>query len=70
MTIFTTAQIIEMAKEFAESNYDDGMDYFVECYENKEWLDFVEGLTLIQVLSNMVKSSNNRAEFIAEIEAQ
>jgi hypothetical protein len=70
MTIFTKAQIIEMAKEFAEANYDQGMSYFVECYENEDWLAFVGDYPLMKVLSNMVESSNNRAEFIAEIEAQ
>jgi hypothetical protein len=70
MTTFTTAQILEMAKEFAESNYDNGMAYFVECYDDSEWLDFVEGRTLIQVLSNMVTSAFDREELKREVESQ
>ena len=46
------------------------MSYFVECYENEDWLAFVGDYPLMKVLSNMVESSNNRSEFIAEIEAQ
>ena len=33
--------VIEKAKAFAESNYDQGYDFFVECYGDSEWDTFV-----------------------------
>jgi len=69
-TLHSKSQIIELAKEFAEANYDNGMDYFIECYEDREWMDYIGSKTLMQVLSCMVISANNRAEYAAEIAAQ
>ena len=33
--------VIEKAKAFAEANYDNGFDFFVECYEQEQWLEEV-----------------------------
>lgn len=37
----TEAQLIEKAKEYAQQNYENGMDMFVECYEEEEWAGLV-----------------------------
>jgi hypothetical protein len=29
--------VIEKAKAYAEDNYNNGMDFFVECYERDQW---------------------------------
>ncbi len=36
--------VIEKAKAYAEANYNNGMDFFVECYEREEWVDEVSRL--------------------------
>jgi hypothetical protein len=33
--------VINKAKAFAEANYDKGYDFFVECYSDSEWKDYV-----------------------------
>jgi hypothetical protein len=33
-------EIIEAAKKFALANYEEGMDFFVECYTDEEWEEF------------------------------
>lgn len=33
----TEAQLIEKAKAYAQQNYENGMDTFVECYDNDQW---------------------------------
>ena len=33
--------VIEKAKTFAEANYDQGYDFFVECFDDSEWDTFV-----------------------------
>jgi len=61
-TAMNQSQIIELAKEFAEANYEYGMSYFIECYEYKEWVDYVGSDTLMGTLSRMVKNSQDRQE--------
>ena len=29
--------VIEKAKKFAEDNYDNGYDAYVECYDDEDW---------------------------------
>jgi hypothetical protein len=33
--------IVEHLKGLAEKNYDNGWGFFVECYSNPEWYDFM-----------------------------
>jgi len=33
--------LIANAKGYAEANYEEGYDFFVECYEDREWYDFI-----------------------------
>ena len=34
-------KIIAKAMAFAEDNYSNGMDYFIECYERSDWLEYI-----------------------------
>ena len=60
ITLFSKTQIVELAKEFAEANYDNGMDFFIECYEDSEWMDYIVSKQLMQVLSCMVTAATKR----------
>jgi hypothetical protein len=33
--------VIEKAKAFAQENYNKGFDFYVECYEQEDWLEEV-----------------------------
>ena len=33
--------VIGKAKAYAEDNYDNGMDFYVECYDQKQWVEVV-----------------------------
>lgn len=33
--------VIEKAKAYAEDNYNNGMDFFVECYDRDQWVEEV-----------------------------
>ena len=70
ITLFSKTQIVELAKEFAEANYDNGMDYFIEGYEDSEWMDYIGDKQLMQVLSCMVIDANIRKLHSEEISAQ
>jgi len=70
ITLFSKTQIVELAKEFAEANYDNGMDFFIECYEDSEWMDYIGDKQLMQVLSCMVIDANIRKLHSEEISAQ
>lgn len=37
------SDLIKKCKEYAESNYSNGYDTFVECYDNDEWVEFLSG---------------------------
>jgi hypothetical protein len=51
----TKEQIIEKAKKLALSRYNEGYDTFVECYDQKEWEEFVEGMNWTQVQDEMAQ---------------
>jgi len=70
ITLFSKTQIVELAKEFAEANYNNGMDFFIECYEDSEWMDYIGSKQLMQVLSCMVIDANIRKLHSEEISAQ
>lgn len=36
-----TANKIDNLKAYAQSNYDKGMDFYVECYSDEEWAEFL-----------------------------
>jgi len=38
LTVFA---LIANAKAYAETNYEEGYDFFIECYEDREWYDFI-----------------------------
>jgi hypothetical protein len=64
--------VIEKAKAYAEANYNNGMDFFVECYERDQWVDEVSRLdgTLKpwrEVKKAMKKHAESRAEIMADI---
>ena len=41
MSRFSEQELIEKAKAYAEDNYDNGMDRFVECFGKSDWVNFV-----------------------------
>ena len=64
--------VIEKAKAFAEENYNNGMDFYVECYERDQWMEEVsrEDGTLKpwqEVKKAMKKRADLRAEIMADI---
>ena len=38
---FKVDALIANAKGYAEDNYAKGYDFFIECYEDLEWYDFI-----------------------------
>jgi len=34
--------LILKAKAFAKERYNDGLDFFVECYTDEEWVEYIE----------------------------
>jgi len=37
-----TINKIDQLKTYAQANYDSGMDFYVECFSDEEWVDFLE----------------------------
>lgn len=37
-----TINKIETLKAYAQANYDKGMDFYIECYSEKEWVEFLD----------------------------
>lgn len=67
--------VIDKAKAYAEANYNKGMDYFVECYADKEWLDYVHcydtGVlkSWREVKSEMFQDAKIKAIYAKEVRA-
>jgi len=67
----STAQIISKAKAFAEANYDNGLDFFVEGYGDDEWLDYIQTFNgWSEVKAEMKSHAARRAEYAADIVGQ
>jgi len=62
-----TATIIKIAQDFAESNYDYGMDYFIECYDHAQWVKYVGSDNMMAVLKRMLTDASDRAEYVQDI---
>ena len=65
-------KIIEKAKAYAEANYNNGMDFFVECYERDQWVDEVSRLdgtlkTWREVKKAMKEHAEDRAEIMEDV---
>ncbi len=64
--------VIEKAKAFAEENYNNGFDFYVECYDQEQWVEKVSRkdgtlMTWAQVKKSMKESVELRAEIRADI---
>ena len=64
--------VIEKAKAFAEENYNNGKDFYVECYERDQWMEELsrEDGTLKpwqEVKKAMKKRADLRAEIMADM---
>ena len=64
--------VIEKAKAFAEENYDNGFDLFVECYEQEQWVEEVSRedgtlMTWAEVKKNMKDYAELKAVQRADI---
>ena len=65
--------VIEKAKAYAKANYNNGMDYFVECYADEQWQDYVHCYetkalkSWQEVKAEMFQDAKNYAEHKADI---
>jgi len=64
--------VIEKAKAFAEENYNNGFDFYVECYEQEQWVQEVSRedgtlMTWSEVKKSMKESVDLRAEIRADV---
>lgn len=55
---------IETLKAYAEANYDEGMDSFIECYSDDEWLE------LLNSHNNCVQATKAAMREIAGIQLE
>jgi hypothetical protein len=42
MTNLETQILILKAKAFAQERYNEGLDFFVECYTDEEWVEYIQ----------------------------
>ena len=63
----STKQVINKAKAYAEENYDNGMDFFVECYESAEWTRFVGSKIWSDVKAAMDSLAANKLDHALDI---
>jgi hypothetical protein len=65
--------VIEKAKAYAKANYNNGMDYFVECYADEQWQDYVHCYetkalkSWQEVKAEMMQDAKNHAEHAADV---
>jgi len=65
-------KIIKKAKAYAEDNYNNGMDFFVECYERDQWVEEVSRedgtlMTWREVKKSMRKHANFRTSIMEDV---
>ena len=61
--------VIEQAKQFALSDYET-FDRYVEGFEEQDWQSYTAGLNFIQVKARMIRETELRAEYSADIVGQ
>jgi len=64
--------VIEQAKAYAKDNYDNGMDFYVECYDQEQWVQEVSRedgtlMTWKEVKKEMKDFSKLRSDHIADV---
>ena len=65
-------KIIEKAEAYAEANYNNGMDFFVECYERDQWIEEVSRedgtlMTWEEVKKAMREHANLRTSIMEDV---
>lgn len=61
--------VIEQAKQFALSDYET-FDRYVEAFDEQDWQIYTAGLNFIQVKAQMIRDTELRAEYSADITGQ
>ena len=64
--------VIGKAKAYAEDNYSNGMDFYVECYDQEQWVEEVSRedgtlMTWREVKKEMKEFSQLRSDHIADV---
>ena len=64
--------VIEKAKAYAKDNYNNGMDFFVECFDRDQWVEEVSRedgtlMTWREVKKSMREYATLRAEHKADV---
>lgn len=64
--------VIEKAKAYAKNNYNNGMDFFVECFDRDQWVEEVSRedgtlMTWREVKKSMREYATLRAEHKADV---
>jgi hypothetical protein len=61
--------LILKAKAFAKERYNDGLDFFVECYTDEEWVEYIEDYQFKnwrEMKARMLRHADTRREHIAD----
>ena len=64
--------LILKAKAFAKERYTDGLDFFVECYSDEEWVEYIEDRQFKnwrELKACMLRHADTRREQQEEIDA-
>jgi len=68
----SNAILILQAKALAKERYNDGLDFFVECYSDEEWVEYIEDRQLKnwrELKACMLQHAETRREYAEEIDA-
>jgi|TARA_R110000851_G_scaffold249182_1_gene401707 hypothetical protein len=69
MDKLNTALILE-AKAFAKEHYNNGLDFFVECYDEIEWVEYIDSHQFKnwrEMKADMLRFAAARKEYAEEI---
>ena len=68
----SNATLILQAKALAKKRYNDGLDFFVECYSDEEWEEYIDNHQFKnwrEMKARMLQHAETRREYAEEIDA-